>query len=192
MTGNYSSQAVKEELLEALRSDILRMTPTTLRTETALFSVVLSTGSYDRNIPVYSSFLATMSVLEKYHITVPQPLMAEEIDSIVVYVNDSTLYEKYGSSAEAFPSDEYLKSQYKDGSTITITDKAEITRLLPMLIMVDDEQQNLGLLETANDLNFSVYATDAAGGWVRNFMLRPEFASEVTVGMALSPAACAA
>lgn len=193
MTGNYSSQAVKEELLEALRSDLLRMTPTTLRTETALFSVVLTTGSYDRNIPVYSGFLATMAVLEKYHITVPQPLTADEIDSIVVYVNDLELYEKYGGpGAEAFTSDEYLKSQYKDGSSITITDKAEITRLLPMLIMVDDDRQNLGLLETANALNFSVYATDAAGGWVRNFMLRPEFASEVTVGMALSPAACAA
>jgi len=196
MTGNYSSQTIKNELLEALRSDILRMTPTTLRTETALFSVVLTTGSYDRDIPVYSGFLATMSVLEKYHIGVPQPLTADEIDSIVVYVNDNELFEKYGGpSAEAFTKDtkdEYLKSQYKDGSSITITDKAEITRLLPMLIMVDDERQNLGLLETADDLNFSVYATDAAGGWVRSFMLRSEFASEVTVGMAASSAACAA
>jgi hypothetical protein len=58
--------------------------------------------------------------------------------------------------------------------------------------MMDDNQQNLGLLETAQELNFSVYATEAAGGWVRSFRLLPEYASEVKVGMAASAAACAA
>ena len=147
LTGNYSSSAIKEELLAALQSDLLRMTSTTLRTEAALFSVVLTTGNYDRTIPVYSGFLATMSVLEKYNIHVPSPLTPDEIDSIVVYVDNGTLYEKYGTSAEYWTDAEYLKSQYPDGTSITITDKAEIARLLPMLVLVDDNSQNLGLLE---------------------------------------------
>ncbi|HWQ51912.1 MAG TPA: DUF6449 domain-containing protein [Terriglobales bacterium] len=191
MTGNYSSQALIEELLTALRSDILRMTPATLRTETALFSVVLENGNYDRSIPVYSNFIATMGVLEKYSIKVPVPLTADEVRSIEVYTDNSDLYEKYGAQAGIWPESADAKSQYA-GSSITITDKAEIARLLPMLIMSDDDQQNLGLLESVGNLYFSVYATDEAGGWSHSFMLRPEYASEVTVGMALSPAASAA